>query len=42
MGRRLRNGLLMMDSLLQPVSVNQKDVSKYLEKMKEDQKKQHD
>ena len=42
MGRRLRNGLPMMDSLLQPASVNQKDVSKYLKKMKEDQKKHHD
>ena len=42
MGRRLRNGLQMMDSLLQPASVNQKDVSKYLKKMKEDQKKHHD
>ena len=30
MGRRLRNGLPMMDSLLQPANVNQKDVSKYL------------
>ena len=42
MGRRLRNGLPMMDSLLQPASVNQNDVSKYLKKMKEDQKKHHD
>ena len=42
MGRRLRNGLPMMDSLLQPANVNQKDVSKYLKKMKEDQKKHHD
>ena len=42
MGRRLRNGLPMMDSLLQPASVNQKDVSKYLKKMKENQKKHHD
>ena len=42
MGRRLRNGLPMMDSLLQPANVNQKDVSKYLTKMKEDQKKHHD
>ena len=31
-----------MDSLLQPANVNQKDVSKYLTKMKEDQKKHHD
>ena len=36
MGCHLRNGLTMMDSLLQPASV-----SKYL-KMKEDQKKHHD
>ena len=42
MGRRLRNGLPVMDSLLQPANVNQKDVSKYLTKMKEDQKKHHD
>ena len=42
MGRRLRSGLPMMDSLLQPASVNQQDVSKYLSKMKEDQKKHHD
>jgi len=42
MGRRLRNGLPMMDNLLQPASVNQKDVSKYLKKMKEDQKKHRD
>ena len=42
MGRRLRNRLPMMDSLLQPASVNQKDVPKYLKKMKEDQKKHHD
>ena len=32
----------MIDSLLQPASVNQKDVSKCLKKMKEDQKKHHD
>ena len=31
-----------MDSLLQPASVNQKDVSRYLKKTKEDQKKHHD
>lgn len=31
-----------MDSLLQPASANQQDVSKYLKKMKEDQKKHHD
>ena len=31
-----------MDSLLQPANVNQKDGSKYLTKMKEDQKKHHD
>ena len=40
--RRLRNELPMMDSLLQPASVNQKDVSRYLKKTKEDQKKYHD
>ena len=32
----------MMESLLQPASVNQKDVSKYLKKIKEDQKMHHD
>ena len=42
MGRRLRSGLPIMDSLLQPASVNQRNVSKYLKKMKEDQKKHHD
>ena len=41
-GRRLRNELPMMDSLLQPASVNHKDVSRYLKKTKEDQKKNHD
>ena len=42
MGFRLRNGLPMRDSLLQPASVNQKNVFKYLTKIKEDQKKHHD
>ena len=42
MGRCLRNRLPMMDSLLQPASVNQNDVSKYLKKIKDDQKKHHD
>ena len=42
MGCRLRNELPMMESLLQPASANQEDVSKYLKKTKEDQKKYHD
>lgn len=42
MACRFRNRLPMMDSLLLPARVNQKDVSKYLKKMKEDQKSQHD
>ena len=42
MGHLLRNGLPMMDSLLQPAGVNQKDVSKHLKRMKEKQKKHHD
>ena len=42
MGHRLRNQLPMMDSLIQLASVNQKDVSMYLKKTKEDQKKYHD
>ena len=41
MGHRLRNELPMMDSLIQLASVNQKDVSMYLKKIKEDQKKYH-
>ena len=41
MGHRLRNELPMMDSLIQLASVNQKDVSMYLKKSKEDQKKYH-
>ena len=32
----------MMDSLIQLASVNQKEVSTYLKKTKEDQKKYHD
>ena len=42
MGRRLRNDLPMIDSLFQPTSVTQKDVSMYLKKTKKDQKKHHD
>ena len=42
MGRRLRNKLPMKESLLQPASSNQKEISKYLEKTKENQKKYHD
>ena len=38
----MRNELPMMDSLIQLASVNQKDVSRYLKKTKEDQKKHHD
>ena len=41
MGHRLRNELPMMDSLIQLASVNQKDISMYLKKTKEDQKKYH-
>ena len=42
MGRRLRHELPAMESLLQPASNNQKEVSKYLRKTKEEQKKYHD
>ena len=42
MGRRLRNKLPMKECLLQPASNNQKEISKYLEKTKENQKKYHD
>lgn len=42
MGRRLRNDLPMIDSLFQPASVKQKDVSRYLKKTKKDQTKHHD
>lgn len=42
MGRRLRNKLPMMASLLQPASNNQQEVSRYLEKTKVAQKKYHD
>ena len=41
MGHRLWNELPMMDSLIRLASVNQKDVSMYLKKTKEDQKKYH-
>ena len=42
MGRRLRNELPMINSLLQPASVNHMDVSRYLKKTKGYQKKYHD
>lgn len=42
MGRRLRNKLPIKESLLQPASNNQKEISRYLEKTKENQKKYHD
>ena len=42
MGRRLRNKLPMMESLLQPASNNQQEISRYLEKTEESQKKYHD
>ena len=42
MGRRLRNKLPMMESLLQPASNNQQEISRYLEKTNEGQKKYHD
>ena len=42
MGRRLRNDLPMMESLLQPANGSQESVLKYLKKSKEDQKKYHD
>ena len=38
MGHWLRNELPMMDSLIQPADVNQKDVFRYLKNTKEDQK----
>ena len=41
-GRLLRNDLPIMDSLLQPASVNHKDISRYLKKTLEDQKAYHD
>ena len=41
-GRLLRNDLPIMDGWLQPASVNQKDVSRYLKKTLEDQKTYHD
>ena len=42
MGRRLRNKLPMMEGLLQPASNNQQEISRYLDKTKESQKKYHD
>ena len=42
MGRRLRNKLPMKESLLQPANNNQCEISRYLEKTKEIQKKYHD
>ena len=42
MGRRLRNKFPIMEGLLQPVSNNQQEISRYLEKTKESQKKYHD
>ena len=42
MDRRLRNKLPMMESLLQPASNNQQEISRYLEKTQESQKKHHD
>ena len=41
-GRRLKNELPMMESLLTPTSNNQDEISKHLKKTKEDQKKYHD
>ena len=41
MGRRLRNKLPMMESLLQPASNNQQEISRYLENTKESQRKYH-
>ena len=42
MGRRLRNKSPIMESLLQPASSNLQEISRYLEKTKESQKKYHD
>jgi hypothetical protein len=42
MGRRLRNDLPVMESLLQPANNSPQRISKYLMKTKEDQKKYHD
>ena len=42
MGRRLRNVLPVTEGLLQPASNNQQEISKYLKKTKEVQKKYHD
>lgn len=42
MGRRLKNEVSMMDSLLTPSSNNQDEISKHLKKTKEDKKKYDD
>ena len=42
MGRRLRNDLPVMESLLQPANNSPQRISKYLMKTKEEQKKYHD
>ena len=42
MGRRLRNKLPMMKSLLQPASNNQQKISRYLERTKENRRKYYD
>ena len=42
MGCQLRIKLPMMESLLQPTSNNQQEISRYLDKTKESQKKYHD
>ena len=42
MGCRLRNKLPMMESLLRPASNNQQEISRYLEKTKENQRKYYD
>ena len=41
-GTSTEKPVIMMDSLIQLASVNQKDVSMYLKTTKEDQKKYHD
>ena len=42
MGRRLKNELSMMESLLTPTSNNQDEISKHLKKTKEHKKKYDD
>jgi hypothetical protein len=42
MGRRLRNDLPVMESLLQPANNSPQRISKYLMKTKEEKKKYHD